>query len=330
MGNISWKKVSKEMVDKFDVLLISKSDLNNDIDSNQSSHYRYHKALKEQLIKLGFRIRTTHSLGSVQNEVTPNTFVYGIHSHSWFNGKELFTSAISEFLGVPYLGPRPTVRALTEDKKLSKLLAVSLGIRVPNYAEIKQGVIPDDLNVDPPWILKPRNGIASQFIFYCADSEQLVSSLSSIPDEILASTDFLIEQFVPGINLTVPIIDGVSDCQLDLIVFQESDSNPYNILTHQGKRGITEGYSFSRYDDFFLDKVIQYTNAIRENLGEIDYGRIDFRCDPNKGEIYFLEINLICNMSQGTAIERLANEYGANYDTLVEHVVSHSLNRQMR
>ena len=85
-----------------------------------------------------------------------------------------------------------------------------------------------------------------------------------------------------------------------------------------------------KYEGAFLKDIIDYARSIRNNLGEIDYGRLDFRCDINNGEIYFLEANLICNMSQGSAIGRLAKEYGATYQTLVEHVISNSILRQRR
>jgi len=255
-------------------------------------------------------------------------YVYGIHSHAWFNGKEVFTAVLCEYYGLPYLGPPPTVRAVSEDKKLAKLLAAGLDIPIIPHVELaarnlRDTELPDNAG---PWILKPRNGIASQHVHFCKDRTALQQTINLLSDEIWASTQFIVEPFISGQNLAAPIIENVDPASLD--VFEENDGNPQNILTFESKRGVSGTYESKPYEGVFAPTIKKYVKQLESELQPYDYGRLDFRCDPVTGVAYFLEANLICNMSERTVVAKAAKRLGADYATLIEHVLATSIRRQ--
>lgn len=319
------QKLSVMHAADIDVLFIA---ANNSGQSSQGeAHVRYHRRLVQILRQLGLRVTVTSDLSALLS-VPPQKYIYGIHSHAWFNGKEVFTSALAEYHGRAYLGPKPTVRALTEDKKLTRIFAQGLEIPVPDQAEISVSQLAEDFSVLPrgPWITKPRNGIASQFVTFCRTPGEISDALAVFNDEKGENPTLLVETFVPGINISVPIIEGFEVSAMPM--FQEWDDNEQNILTFVGKRGKSGGYRSEQYLGAQKTLIAQYAQVLEGALRPYDYGRLDFRCNQESGEVFFLEANLICNISEKTVIAKSAALLSIEYKELIQHIISTSFKRQ--
>lgn len=323
MSKLNWRKIPDTLIDR-EILFIAASGTASNSSSQGVIHRQYHEKLVSILREIGLTVHPTSELGVLLNQPSEK-YVYGIHSHSWFNGKEVFTSVLAEYHAKAYLGPKPTVRALIEDKKLSRIFAMGQGVPVTSQVEI---LSQQDFSKLPegPWIIKPRNGIASQFVTYCETVSQLNDAYEDFISRADGRSSLLVEQFVPGKNFTVPIIEGIDFNSLP--IFEEFDNNPQNILSFSGKRRSTSGYKREPYTGSLEATLRSYAAIIEKHLRPYDYGRIDFRCDTLTGQIYFLEANLICNISQGSAIAESARIAGASYSELIEHVVATSFIRQ--
>lgn len=291
------------------------------------NHRNYHQRLLTVLKNLGFVVeatddlRTTFKLGNFD-------YLYGIHSHFWFNGKEAISSAIAEYFGVPYLGPRPTVRAVMEDKVLSKHLARSLNIPTPRWMGIsKFDKISGPPNFSPPWVLKPRNGIASQMVKFIRDENEWRTVLNDLQTLRFGKIDFIAEKFIDGINLSVPFIEGIEEFRLP--VFEEFDENEENILSYKSKRGITPGYRSKIYQGKKIIHLREYADVLASACKPFDYGRFEFRYDIKNEEVYFLEGNLICNASEGAIIGKSFDVLNWTYDQGIGHIIATSLARQL-
>lgn len=324
---LNWKKLQREITSSIDVLFIAASATEHNSSVQGEAHRNYHKLILDTLVNLGFNVTSTSELSSMLLLPQQN-FIYGIHSHCWFNGKEVFTSVLSEYYGTPYLGPTPTIRAISEDKKLLKLLAKAVGIPVLPHIDIERNCIQSILNstISTPRILKPRNGIASQHVYYIEDKNKLESIINSLPKNFVENSQLMLEPFFGDINISVPIIEGVDNESLP--IFEEHDDNPYNIITFEGKRRIGGRYVSSIYNGPFKEKIKMLTAKLEAEIRPYDYGRLDFRCCSKTGEIALLDANLICNLSRGAVVAKAAKELGASHTQLVEHVLAISIERQ--
>lgn len=330
MSDIKLNSLNKKITSYIEILFLAASaTLKNDSIQGER-HRKYHALLENTLTDLGFRVSSSSNL-TIMLSKPEQQYIYGIHSHSWFNGKEIFTSALSEYHGLPYLGPPPTIRAVSEDKKLFKLLAKAVGIPVlPEYS-LKQFILEfDQLSQSgtKSFILKPRNGIASQYIYYIEHLDQLSSILPILPQNLLHNDMLIIEPYVDGINISVPIIEGININALP--IYEEFDDNPQNIITFEGKRRISNGYHRKVYNGELVFLLKKYACLIEKEIRPYDYGRFDFRCDVKSGIPYLIDANLICNLSKGSVVATAAKDIGVEYKDLIGHILSTSITRQLQ
>ena len=137
----------------------------------------------------------------------------------------------------------------------------------------------------------------------------------------------MLEPFIDGINISAPIIEGIETEHL--AIFTESEDNPQNIITFEGKRNIAGRYSSKLYQGPLTQSIQQYTKRIERELRPYDYGRLDFRCDNKTNTAYLIDANLICNASRGSVVAKAAKAIGADHRTLIEHILATSLQRQI-
>jgi D-alanine-D-alanine ligase len=254
-------------------------------------------------------------------------FVYSIHHHEAFEGHELLASAVAAYRGVPCLGGAAPLRAVGEDKVLAKRLAASLGIEVADHRLVDPHD-PAAADQPPPgrWILKPRSGVASDTILRGDGKADWKKALAAAAHPKHRGRTFIAESFVPGINLTVPVIEGFPARSFD--VFEEKGRPGDNILTSAGKDGSKPEYACQPYVGPGAEGAAAAAVKLAAELSPFDYARFDFRYDPEKNRVVFLEVNLACNLSPAGVVARAAALRGIDYYALLGHVFAYSLRRQ--
>ena len=50
-------------------------------------------------------------------------YIFSLYNRMPFRNSEVFVSSVAEYHNIPYLGARPNIRALAEDKHLAKMMA---------------------------------------------------------------------------------------------------------------------------------------------------------------------------------------------------------------
>ncbi|MGK9168551.1 GNAT family N-acetyltransferase [Inquilinus limosus] len=291
-------------------------------------HVTYHEVLLKTIRGLGFRV-TPASEHQVLFGPLDFDFLYAIHSHAVFDGHELLAPAIAAFRGVPCLGSSAPTRAISEDKVLAKQVAASLGLVVAKHRIISQG-LPDMGESSPSgsWVLKPRGGIASEALAKVDTESDWRRALEIISDPRNGGRDFILEEFVPGINITVPVVEGFPPCSL--AAFEERGRPGDNIVTHEGKRGLDHSYSSAPYNGPGARQALEAAARMAAEISPFDYARFDFRYDPDSDRLVFIEVNIACNMSPASVIYRAAALHGIQYEELVGHVLTYSLKRQRK
>jgi D-alanine-D-alanine ligase len=291
-------------------------------------HVVYHALLLNALRDLGFRV-TPASEHEVLFGPLAFDFLYAIHSHAIFDGHELLAPAIAAYRGVPCLGASAPTRAISEDKVLAKQVAASAGLDVAEH----QVVSPRDADrkgVSRPgsWILKPRGGIASDAVIKVDSEADWPDALAIVADPRHEGREFIAEEFVPGLNLTVPVVEGFPPGSF--AVFEESGRPGDNVLTNEGKRGLNNTYRSAPYDGPGAREALKATADMAAQISPFDYARFDFRYDPDTRRTVFIEVNIACNMAPASAVYRAAALHGIKYEELVGHVLTYSLRRQRK
>ena len=288
----------------------------------------YHEAILRNLRNIGLNV-TPGSDPEMFFRDLDFDYIYFTQIEGDFQGHELLVPCIAAFRGIPFLGPPAPVRALSEDKILAKALAASIGIEVAKHRIISPG-LPGILDLSLPgrWILKPRTGVMSEHITFIEGEAGWPAALANATDLRHAGREFIAERFVPGLNLTVPVIEGFP--LQGFPVFVERGEPRNNILTEAGKEGQSGDYRSDPYSGPGADEASAAAARLAAAIAPFDYARFDFRFDPEQGRLVFLEVNMNCAMGPAAVVTRAAALQGIDYQLLVGHIFTHSLRRQQK
>ncbi|MFX0017772.1 MAG: methyltransferase domain-containing protein [Promethearchaeota archaeon] len=149
--------------------------------------------------------------------------------------KELHVPALLEMFNIPYTGSGPQCLAFCYDKSLIRGIAKELEIPVPEAIYIKPEDKIIDLSLYFPAIVKPNFGDSSFGITQKSvvnNGEQLLNAITDIREKFGYDKPILIEQFLPGKDLTLGIIGNPPDDYLILPIIEEDYSNLPSNLPH--------------------------------------------------------------------------------------------------
>ena len=90
-------------------------------------HYNIYKAIQD----IGYDVVSSSKPYSVQFAKGNVDYVFSLMNRFQMAKPEIFISSYCEFIQVPYLGAPPNIRAIAEDKLLTKLVFRSLGLNMP-------------------------------------------------------------------------------------------------------------------------------------------------------------------------------------------------------
>jgi D-alanine-D-alanine ligase len=253
--------------------------------------------------------------------------------------REAFYPALFEELGFPYTGSDAYVLTVTLDKWLTKLVLAPRGIDTPRgrlvtpdeHRRIKD---PGTLGLALPVIVKPNyegssKGIGDDAVVRDAKTlaELLPRALRAYPNGVL------VEEFVPGTDVTVPFLEGRGDegvlLPVDYLVDPSAKSR-FNLYDYRLKSAEASKVTVRCPPELPRD-VISRLQALSKMaaraLGIRDLGRIDFRLGED-GRIYLLEVNALPSLEKGASLYAAAARVGLDHDEALQSIVESAARRQ--
>lgn len=293
---------------------------------------RYNYELYTILRQLGLRVDPYRDLCGNLSRFTAvlrrYNFVFTIYNRAPFRNSEIFVSSVCEYMGIPYLGAPPNIRALAEDKWLTRRLAQTLDIPVSPgavYDAADDARQPPDF--DGPYIVKPRFGAASQDITAASVGETWTAVMPQLRRLLNSGEEAVAERCVTGTDVTVPVLGG--DPPLVLPPAEEISGLPHGIATFRQKRLIDKGRRrIILSDEEISRRAVEYARRLAAEVEPFDYLRVDFRLDAKRGMLYLLEFNLGCNLGSHAAIALSAANAGYAHASVIHHIIAHSIRRR--
>ena len=215
---------------------------------------------------------------------------------------ELHVPAILEVLKVPYTGSGPQTLAYCYDKSLVRGVAKELEIPVPQAFFIKPGDTVFELPFPFPVIVKPNLGDASFAITQKSvvnNPEELVNIVSDLREKLGYDYPIIVEEFLPGNDLSVGIIGNPLDEYTILPIIEEDYSSlPQDlpkICGYEAKWLPDTPYwniksKPANIEESVRKEIERYSLQLFERLGCRDYCRLDWRLD-SVGNPKLLEVN---------------------------------------
>ena len=219
--------------------------------------------------------------------------------------------AILDVIGVPYTGSGPLASALAMDKDLSKRLFRDAGVPVPAW--FMTPVSPQDVKTALGWpvIVKPSkqgSTVGLTLVKQAKDLEAAVRFAAQYDDEVL------VEQFIPGRELTVGVLGDVPLPVGEIIPKHE-------LFDYECKYtpGMSEEIFPAKLDTKLARSLQALALTAHRALKLGGYSRIDFRLSPD-GDIFCLEANTLPGVTRTSLFPQAARAAGIEFPELCERL----------
>ena len=275
---------------------------------------------------LGLDVESRCRIDELPEAFAGRNFVFTLFNIAPFRNSEVYVTALAAAAGIACLGAPANIRALAEDKWLTKLTAQALGVSTPAGMVINSKVPAQPPEFDGPYIAKPRFGAASMGID-TSSARPDFAEIASRSAELGASIDeCLVEQVVGDCDVTVSILVG-EEGPVALPPARQSVDSPFGIFTHLHKRKLIPGLvrDFPG-DEPWLEPIVEDALRFARAVTPYDYLRCDFRYGAEGHAL--LECNVACSIGREMAFAQSAVMAGISFESLVEHVLVTSLDRQ--
>jgi len=286
-------------------------------------HYEIYRALRD----IGFRVEPSSDFKYLINNGNRFNFIFSLYSETTFLGGEIFVPSICEYLGIPYLGPTPHIRAIAEDKHLAKVLAKHIGIPTPDWVIYRCGenIIHPDFK--GPYFVKPRHGGYSNDITEDSLQDNWTDILPIINKLLEEGKDVLLEKFIPGTNITMPIIGGEKPLLLPAI--HNKSLLKGEIETFTQKVFVDSSLERNIFKNELISLIIEeYVQKLFQAIQPADYIRVDFRLSSHSNHPIFIEFNSTPSLGSHSDIAVPARHVGIEHQELIKIILNNSFRRQ--
>ncbi|HEY0283020.1 MAG TPA: hypothetical protein VGC27_10405 [Rhizomicrobium sp.] len=286
----------------------------------------YYHRVWQALTELGYPVTTANDGLALLAAAGQVDLVFSLYNRMPIRNPEIFATALCSFLHLPIVGSAPNTRALAEDKWFSKLLARSIGIPVSDgavYAAAEELAVPPPFA--GPYFVKNRFGAASEGIGPDSIQDDWTAAAQIAETLLKRGMSVLVENYVPGIDITVPVLGGKQPIMLGVV--QPGSDQRGGIITEDLKRDDPMGYEL--FEAGAAETPLRTdVAALWRAAGPMDYFRLDYRFDPQGGRRVFLEFNICCHIGRSGAFCLAASQWGLSQADVLGHVIEYSLRRQ--
>ena len=261
------------------------------------------------------------------NKSLPVDYIFSLYNRMPFRNSEVFVSSVAEYHNIPYLGARPNIRALAEDKHLAKMMAKYAGVETPAWQIYNVGTELKEPPFAPPYFCKPRFGAASLGIDESSACGSWDSARNKITELHAIGMDVILERQIKGVYHTSPVLSNFGSFVYLPCIAQYSDLKD-GIVTYAQKRKIAPGLTREKVRDRSLQAQLQAASKKMYSLVQpLDYTRFDYIVEECSGTPYFLEFNVCCNLGEHSTVSQAAKYLHIGYEELIDNITFSSLYR---
>jgi len=276
------------------------------------------KACSKALKKKGYKVYNIDAKGyfiSKLRKIKPKVIFNALHGKY---GEDGFIQTLLESIKIPYTHSGVLASSLAMDKELSRIQFEKKKIKVPRYFLLHKK---DNVKIKTkfkkkkikfPIVIKPNNEGSSLGVSICKNFKQFIrkyKKLSKSYDKVM------IEQYIPGREIQVAVINGNSLGAIELIPKREF----YDYTAKYSSSANTKHVMPAPLSNKKYQEVLKIAKKAHSILGCRGVTRSDFRFFGNK--FYLLEINTQPGMTKLSLVPEIAKYKGIEFSDLVEQMV---------
>ncbi len=242
----------------------------------------------------------------------PDAVFNALHGRAGEDGN---IQGLLNLLEIPYTHSGLLASALAMDKAVARTmfekegLAVARG-RLASRAEILAGDV-----LPRPYVVKPNNEGSSVGI-------QIIQDGDNGPDPDAIDTDtLLVEEFIPGRELTVAVMGGPGEDPRPLTVTELRPTKGFYDYEAKYTDGVTEHLVPAPIPADLGDKAMAWAARAHKALDCRGVTRTDFRYDDSRDALVILELNTQPGMTRLSLVPEQADHCGIAFPELVSWMV---------
>ena len=227
---------------------------------------------------------------------------------------------------IAYTGSGAKASKIAMDKNISKLIAQSIKIPTPKWVLIKRdpnsGLKLQAYNTPKftyPYVVKPSNEGSTYGLSIVYDESELPEAIDLAAGY---SDEILIEEYIPGRELTVGILGKKA-----LPIVEIIPSHNFYDFECKYTEGMSEYKVPADLSDSLVRKISEDALKIYNTIGCRHYARSDFRLN-GKDEYYFLEINTLPGMTSTSLLPKAAKAAGLDFPDLIDIIIKIATSEQ--
>jgi D-alanine-D-alanine ligase len=238
-------------------------------------------------------------------------------------GEDGTIQSLLELKGIKFTGSKVLSSAIAMDKIMSKILFEDYHVPTPKYFHFKKGErTTEEVNdlikqkFKFPAVVKPNDQGSTVGLTICKASDQLTEAIRNAFEY---SDRILVEEYIPGRELTVAVIDDTALPVLE--IRPKHETYDYECKYTSGmSEYIVPAEIPSEVSNELQDIAVRACKSLRCEV----YARVDFRLSP-ENKVYTLEVNTLPGMTSLSLVPKMAKSVGISFEQLVEKIITLSL-----
>lgn len=266
----------------------------------------------EALRALGYRVTVVpvaRDLAARLQRVRPAVAFNALHGRY---GEDGCVQGLLEMMAIPYTGSGVLGSALAMDKATAKTVWQARGLPTPRWRLVTtRAPRLQDLPAPLPLVIKPNgegSSVGVSIVRRCADLAAAVRAAGRFDNDVL------IEEYVPGCEVTVGVLGGRALGALEVVA--KGEFHTYRV---KYTPGMEEFHMPARLDAATTRKVLGLAEAAHAALHCGSYSRVDFRVHGRRP--YLIELNSLPGLTALSYLPRIAAHRGIGFAALCERIL---------
>lgn len=245
-------------------------------------------------------------------------------------GEDGSIQAMLDMLEIPYVGSGVLASALAMDKYKAKQIFEFNQIPVPkgnlyhvtketNFTQLASEI---NNNFSCPFVVKPNREGSTVGLSIVKDKN---ATEEAIKKAFESDPYILVEEFIDGMELTVPVIGNKGE-EKALPIIEIIPKNEIYDYESKYSEGGSEHIIPARISDSLTKQIQEYAIQAHRVLGCETYSRVDFLLLENE-KPYILEVNTLPGMTPTSLFPDSAQAADISYDEMVETLVQLTLQK---
>jgi D-alanine-D-alanine ligase len=219
--------------------------------------------------------------------------------------------ALLDLVGLPYTGSGMLASAMAMDKDITKRLLRDVGVPTADWVMAPTDITEVERVIGWPAVVKPSKQGSTVGLTVVKTPAGLADAIAlayGYDDEVM------VERFVPGRELTVPILGDEALPVGEIISKNE-------IFDYEAKYqpGMAEEIFPAELDDAIAAEAQRLALATHRALKLTGFSRVDFRMDPDGG-LWCLEANTLPGLTSASLVPKSAAAAGIPFPRLCERI----------